>query len=164
MRLFAHVACVLTLGCGRLGFDAIVLTDGDGGAPDGPDAGPLVCGAWGPVELVPELSSLSTDFGPSLTSNGARLYLHSDRMGSRDIYSAARTGSVFETPAQVTELNDAAFDSKQAQALLGWQPKVDLAEGFAATLRASRQEGGEAAIAHAYVIVSLLTLLAVDPS
>ena len=32
-------------------------------------------------------------------------------------------------------LNDAAFDSKQAQAVLGWQPKVDLAEGFAATLR-----------------------------
>lgn len=44
-------------------------------------------------------------------------------------------------------LNDAAFDSKQAQAALGWQPKIDLAEGFAATLRASRQENSGAALA-----------------
>lgn len=61
-------------------------------------------------------------------------------------------------------LNDAAFDSKRAQTLLGWQPKVDLAEGFAATLRASRQESHGAAITHAYVVISLLTLLAGDPS
>lgn len=61
-------------------------------------------------------------------------------------------------------LNDAAFDSKRAQALLGWQPKVDLAEGFAATLRASRQESHGAVIAHAYVVISLLALLTGDPS
>jgi nucleoside-diphosphate-sugar epimerase len=60
-------------------------------------------------------------------------------------------------------LNDAAFDSKQAQAVLGWQPKVDLAEGFAATLRASRQENNGEAMAQAYLIV-LVALLVGDPS
>lgn len=62
-------------------------------------------------------------------------------------------------------LNDAAFDSKHAQAVLGWQPKVELAEGFAATLRASRQERSGATVAQAYVLISLLslfTLLAAD--
>lgn len=59
-------------------------------------------------------------------------------------------------------LNDAAFDSKQAQRVLGWKPKVDLAEGFAATLRASRQDDGGPGIARAYVVVSMLALLAGD--
>lgn len=61
-------------------------------------------------------------------------------------------------------LNDAAFDSKQAQAALGWRPKVDLAEGFTATLRASRPDSSGATLAHAYVLLSLITLLASDPS
>lgn len=60
-------------------------------------------------------------------------------------------------------LNDAAFDSKQAQTVLGWQPKVDLAEGFAATLRASRQATGETLL-QAYLLISFLTLLVADPS
>lgn len=59
-------------------------------------------------------------------------------------------------------LNDAAFDSQLAQAVLGWQPKVDLAEGFAATLRASRQGNGDPSLARAYVLISLLTLLVGD--
>lgn len=59
-------------------------------------------------------------------------------------------------------LNDAAFDSRQAQTLLGWQPKVDLAEGFAATLRALRQEKTAAPLAQASVVVSLIALLASD--
>ncbi len=57
-------------------------------------------------------------------------------------------------------LNDAAFDSKQAQILLGWQPKVDLAEGFAATLGALRQERTPATLAQACVAV--IALLATD--
>lgn len=60
-------------------------------------------------------------------------------------------------------LNDAAFDSELAQSVLGWRPKVDLAEGFAATLKASRQVGSGSNLAHAYVFFSLLTLLAADP-
>jgi nucleoside-diphosphate-sugar epimerase len=59
-------------------------------------------------------------------------------------------------------LNDAAFDSRQAQALLGWQPKVDLAEGFAATLRELRQEKTAAPLAQAAVVVSLIALFAND--
>lgn len=60
-------------------------------------------------------------------------------------------------------LNDAAFDSKHAQTVLGWQPKVDLAEGFAATLNASRQEKNGAALAQAYLVVSLIATLVPDP-
>jgi nucleoside-diphosphate-sugar epimerase len=60
-------------------------------------------------------------------------------------------------------LNDAAFDSELAQSVLGWRPKVDLAEGFAATLEASRQMGPGSSLARAYAIFSLLTLLAADP-
>jgi nucleoside-diphosphate-sugar epimerase len=59
-------------------------------------------------------------------------------------------------------LNDAAFDSRQAQSVLGWQPKVDLPEGFAATLRASRQHDGGTNLARAYALFSLLALLASD--
>jgi nucleoside-diphosphate-sugar epimerase len=61
-------------------------------------------------------------------------------------------------------LNDAAFDSKLAQSVLGWRPKVDLAEGFAATLEASRRNQQGPGIARAYVFVSMLTLLAADPT
>lgn len=61
-------------------------------------------------------------------------------------------------------LNDAAFDSKQAQAVLGWQPKVDLAEGFAATLRALRQARRIEILTQAYLLISFLSLLIVDPS
>jgi nucleoside-diphosphate-sugar epimerase len=61
-------------------------------------------------------------------------------------------------------LNDAAFDSRQAQALLGWQPKVDLAEGFAATLSALRQERGSAAVtvAQAFAFLTLITMFGTD--
>lgn len=59
-------------------------------------------------------------------------------------------------------LNDAAFDSRQAQALLGWQPKVDLAEGFAATLGALRQERNPATLAQACVAVSVIALFSSD--
>lgn len=59
-------------------------------------------------------------------------------------------------------LNDAAFDSQQAQVALGWRPKVDLAEGFAATLQASRQDDDGPGVARAYVLLSVLTLLAGD--
>lgn len=61
-------------------------------------------------------------------------------------------------------LNDAAFDSKLAQSVLGWRPKVDLAEGFAATLKASRRNPPGPGIAGAYVFLSVLTLLTGDPS
>ncbi|WP_129642536.1 NAD-dependent epimerase/dehydratase family protein [Peristeroidobacter agariperforans] len=62
-------------------------------------------------------------------------------------------------------LNDAAFDSRQAQAVLGWQPKVDLAEGFAATLSALRQERASAtvsAVAQAFALFTLITMFATD--
>lgn len=59
-------------------------------------------------------------------------------------------------------LNDAAFDSRQAQTLLGWQPKVDLAEGFAATLTALRQDNGGVPMVQASVVFSLLALFASD--
>lgn len=59
-------------------------------------------------------------------------------------------------------LNDAAFDSRQAQVVLGWQPKVDLAEGFAATLRALRSEKSDPSLAQASVLLSLIALLATD--
>lgn len=59
-------------------------------------------------------------------------------------------------------LNDAAFDSRQAQSLLGWQPKVDLAEGFAATLGALRQETSPTTLAQACVAVSLIALFSND--
>lgn len=56
-------------------------------------------------------------------------------------------------------LNDAAFDSSRAQSVLGWQPKVDLAEGFAATLQALRREKSAApTLAQASVVLSLITL------
>ncbi len=61
-------------------------------------------------------------------------------------------------------LNDAAFDSRRAQAVLGWQPKVDLAEGFAATLNALRQERTSAPVrvAQALAFFTLISLLATD--
>jgi len=60
-------------------------------------------------------------------------------------------------------LNDAAFDSKLAQSVLGWRPKVDLLEGCAATLEASRQRQDGRSLARAYVFFSVLTWLAADP-
>jgi hypothetical protein len=109
-RKWAVALVIVQLGCGRVGFDAVALADDDAATPDGADAGPLVCGAWGPVELVPELSSLSTDFGPAVSADGNEIYLHSDRVGSRDIYMATRNGSVFGTPMTVTEISDPGFD------------------------------------------------------
>jgi hypothetical protein len=47
---------------------------------------------------------------------------------------------------------------------LGWYPKVDLAEGFAATLKASRQDRGGPGMARAYALFSMLALLAGDPT
>lgn len=52
-------------------------------------------------------------------------------------------------------LNDAAFDSQRAQEALDWEPKVDLPEGLAATLDASRRSNYGAALAAA----SMTTLL-----
>jgi nucleoside-diphosphate-sugar epimerase len=64
-------------------------------------------------------------------------------------------------------LNDAAFDSRQAQAALGWQPKVDLAEGSAATLNALRREPQSAAItttvAQVLALLALIAIFATDP-
>jgi len=61
-------------------------------------------------------------------------------------------------------LNDAAFDSKRAQAALGWHPKVDLAEGMAATLQALRQPSSHAALSQLSLFVLLATLAsAIDP-
>jgi nucleoside-diphosphate-sugar epimerase len=60
-------------------------------------------------------------------------------------------------------LNDAAFDSRHAQTVLDWRPKVDLAEGSDATLRALRREKTAAPLAQqASVVVSLIALLAND--
>lgn len=57
-------------------------------------------------------------------------------------------------------LNDAAFDSRRAQAALGWQPQVDLAEGFAATLQALREESSAPSLVQASVVLSLAVLFA----
>lgn len=59
-------------------------------------------------------------------------------------------------------LNDAAFDSKRAQATLGWQPKVDLAEGLASTMRAVRREDHGAVLAQAWLLLSVLALVSTD--
>ena len=61
-------------------------------------------------------------------------------------------------------LNDAAFDSRQAQAALGWQPKVDLPEGCAATLSSLRHERSDAAVtvAQALAFFSLISMLTAD--
>jgi nucleoside-diphosphate-sugar epimerase len=56
-------------------------------------------------------------------------------------------------------LNDAAFDSRQAQAILGWHPKVDLDEGLAATLRASRSSGGIMSVVQALLLAPMIALL-----
>jgi nucleoside-diphosphate-sugar epimerase len=56
-------------------------------------------------------------------------------------------------------LNDAAFDSHRAQETLDWEPKVDLPEGFAATLNASRRgeySGAIAGLSLAFYIFGLL--------
>jgi nucleoside-diphosphate-sugar epimerase len=61
-------------------------------------------------------------------------------------------------------LNDAAFDSRHAQTVLGWQPKVDLPEGFAATLSALRQEKSvPVSVVQAWALVSLIAMFATDP-
>lgn len=59
-------------------------------------------------------------------------------------------------------LNDAAFDSRRAQKMLGWRPEVDLAEGLAATLRALHEEEGRPALTHAWIVMSLLAVMAPD--
>ena len=61
-------------------------------------------------------------------------------------------------------LNDAAFDSRRAQAVLGWQPKVDLAEGFAATLSALRREKSMVIpVVQACALLTLIAVFATDP-
>lgn len=61
-------------------------------------------------------------------------------------------------------LNDAAFDSRQAQAVLGWQPKVDLPEGFAATLNALRHEKSVmVSVLQVCALLSLISMFATDP-
>lgn len=57
-------------------------------------------------------------------------------------------------------LNDAAFDSRRAQKTLGWRPEVDLAEGLAATLRSLDEEAGRPALTHAWILMSLLAMMA----
>jgi nucleoside-diphosphate-sugar epimerase len=61
-------------------------------------------------------------------------------------------------------LNDAVFDSRRAQTVLGWQPKVDLPEGFAATLSALRHErtGAAVTVAQALAFFSLMSMFAMD--
>lgn len=58
-------------------------------------------------------------------------------------------------------LNDAAFDSKRAQATLDWQPKVDLAEGLAATLRALHRPDSHAVLAQTgvFLLLALMSTL-----
>jgi nucleoside-diphosphate-sugar epimerase len=57
-------------------------------------------------------------------------------------------------------LNDAAFDSHRAQEALDWEPKVDLAEGFAATLNSSRRGEYSSAIAGLSLAFYIFGLLA----
>jgi nucleoside-diphosphate-sugar epimerase len=60
-------------------------------------------------------------------------------------------------------LNDAAFDSKRAQATLGWQPKVDLAEGLASTMREVRgADRYTAALVQVWLVLSFVTLIGTD--
>jgi nucleoside-diphosphate-sugar epimerase len=55
-------------------------------------------------------------------------------------------------------LNDAAFDSRRAQAMLGWHPKVDLPEGLATTLRDARSDGNRTAFAQVCLMLSFVAL------
>jgi nucleoside-diphosphate-sugar epimerase len=55
-------------------------------------------------------------------------------------------------------LNDAAFDSRRAQAMLGWHPKVDLPEGLATTLRDVHSDGGRTALAQVCLMLSFIAL------
>jgi nucleoside-diphosphate-sugar epimerase len=59
-------------------------------------------------------------------------------------------------------LNDAAFDSQRAQETLEWQPKVDLPEGLAATLHASRKGPFNGALAGASLAFYMLGLVNPD--
>jgi nucleoside-diphosphate-sugar epimerase len=55
-------------------------------------------------------------------------------------------------------LNDAAFDSSRAQQLLGWRPRVDLLEGFSATLAAEREPHSVSHSAARIVVLAALSL------
>lgn len=48
-------------------------------------------------------------------------------------------------------LNDAAFDSRRAQNVLRWRPKVDLSEGLSHTLRTLSANGGERSLSAAMI-------------
>lgn len=106
----AWVVAVGLIGCGRLHFAD--LATGDGGGTDGDDGsgdgGTRVCGDWQPPEHVPALSSNGQDFSPSSSTDGLRLYMHSDRLGNFDLFVATRTtiAQAFATPTYITELAD----------------------------------------------------------
>jgi Tol biopolymer transport system component len=84
--------------CGRLGFDPRV----DGGSPDGSDA-LAACTQWSPFTAptrIAELSSAGVDWAPSISRDGLRLTLSSNRAGSQDLYVSTRatTSQAWPTP------------------------------------------------------------------
>lgn len=113
MRL-AWWVCVPILGCGRLNFDEIRPGDGGGvdGASDGGN-GPRVCTAWQPPQLVSEVSSPQTDYGPAISADGSRLYLHTGTV-SQDIFMATASGGAFGAPVEVANVNTPTFEDSSA--------------------------------------------------
>jgi hypothetical protein len=72
---------------------------------------------WGTPTNVTELNTSSSDWWPSLSLDGLRLYFDSGRpggAGGRDIWVATRPawGQPFGTPTPVTELNSSTSDSE----------------------------------------------------
>jgi hypothetical protein len=55
--------------------------------------------------------------------------------------------------------NDAAFDWSRARRVLGWEPKVELRDGLARTLRAHEQHARASTI-HSYVWIGKLLAVA----
>jgi Tol biopolymer transport system component len=74
-------------------------------------------GSWGPVSLVPELSSPGTDNRPNLRADGLEIFFYSDRAGSlggSDIWTSTRTDvtAAWSTPVNLgATVNSTAGDT-----------------------------------------------------
>lgn len=135
----AAVVVLLTVGCGRLGYQAAPEADPDAGAPDAaspPDAEPPL-GPFGTARLIDELSDpAAADDDPSLTGDLRELYFKSDRGGMNDfdIWVARRDSpdEPWGEPIEVVELSSPDFEAT---------PEVSL-DGLTITLSSDRAGGG----------------------